>query len=99
MASFNNEIVLLASVASAGAGNWYPLDWRAPEDKKRTFQGNMNASDSISLQIADSTQTYITTVSNYTGAATFNGVLTANAPYVRVVKTGTNAAATVILWG
>jgi hypothetical protein len=83
------------SDSEAVTGTAYELDFRDDYGEcTRAVVATMNASDSLAVQVSIDDTTYIT-AATLTGATTASALIAGPWRYIRVVKTGTNATATV----
>lgn len=87
------------SDSAATTGSAYELDFKDDYGEcTRAVVATMNASDSLAIQVSVDGTTYIT-ATTFTGATSASALIAGPWRYIRVVKTGTNATATVTVNG
>ncbi|MBK8246211.1 MAG: hypothetical protein IPK85_02210 [Gemmatimonadetes bacterium] len=80
---------------AAATGSAYELDYRDDLGEcTRAVVAAMNASDSLAIQVSIDDTTYVT-AATLTGTTAASALIAGPWRYIRVIKTGTNANATV----
>jgi hypothetical protein len=86
---------LMNNITAADTSASQPLDYKDDYGEvTRAVVATLNASDSLAVQVSLDDVTYIT-AATLTGATTASALIAGPWAYMRVVKTGTNGAATV----